>query len=117
MRLNLKLTKIIQPDNLKLLLSILFKIKTRRNTVRITTPSDYNKRVIDEIVKPVKQAAEKAFKKHGLKKPRIIVFVPKSETKPKINVKKVAEGLGAEIITDPAEIAKMKKKSRPWRPK
>ena len=85
--------------------------------MEITRESDYRKRVIDEIVKPIKQAAEYAFKKHGLRKPRIIVVVPKIKTKPKINVKKVAEGLGAEIITDPAKIAEMKKKARPWRPK
>ena len=36
---------------------------------RIT--SDYDQRVYDEIVKPVKQAAEKAFKKCGLGKPRL----------------------------------------------
>jgi len=63
MRLNLKLTKIIQPDNLKLLLSILFKIKTRRNTVRITTPSDYNKRVIDEIVTSRRKSVQKTWTK------------------------------------------------------
>jgi len=36
--------------------------------------------------------------------------------KPKINIKKVAKGLGAEIVTDPKKIAEMKKKARPWRP-
>ena len=85
-------------------------------TRKIMIPDEWNK-IIDEIVKPIKQAAEYAFKKHRLRKPRIIVVVPKIKTKPKINVKKVAEGLGAEIITDPAKIAEMKKKARPWRPK
>ena len=58
---------------------------------------DYNKRVIDEIVKPVKQAAERAFKKHGLGKPRIIVVrsVPENKTKLEVDIKK----------------------ARPWRPK
>ena len=44
-------------------------------------------------------------------------IIEKKKAKPKIDIKKVAEGLGAEIITDPEEIAKMKKKSRAWRPK
>jgi len=44
-------------------------------------------------------------------------IIEKKKAKPKIDIKKVAEGLGAEIITDPEEIAKMKKKSRLWRPK
>ncbi|KKQ91951.1 MAG: hypothetical protein UT16_C0010G0004 [Candidatus Azambacteria bacterium GW2011_GWA2_39_10] len=46
-----------------------------------------------------------------------IKIIGKKKAKPKIDIKKIAEGLGAEIITDPEEIAKMKKKSRPWRPK
>jgi len=44
-------------------------------------------------------------------------IIEKKKAKPKIDIKKVAEGLGAEIITDPAKIAEMKKKARPWRPK
>lgn len=79
--------------------------------------SDCDRQVYEEIIKPVKQAAEKAFKKYGLGKPRIIVLIPENKTKPKIDIKKVAEGLGAEIITDPKKIAEMKKKVYPRRPK
>lgn len=41
----------------------------------------------------------------------------KIKRKPKIDIKKIAELLGAEIITDPAKIAEIKKKAYPWRPK
>lgn len=39
------------------------------------------------------------------------------KVKPKIDIKKVAKGLGAERITDAVKIAEMKKKAHPWRPK
>lgn len=87
------------------------KIRERRER------EEYNKRVQKEIIEPVKQAAEKAFKLHGLGKPKIVVLVPENETKPKIDIKKIAKGLGAEIITDPKRIAEMKKKAHPLRPK
>ncbi|MDO8676233.1 MAG: hypothetical protein Q7K16_01085 [Candidatus Azambacteria bacterium] len=84
--------------------------------------SNYNKRVYEEIIKPIKQAAERAFKECGLKdKVKIVVIKSNNaehanKKKPKIDIKKIAEGLGAEIITDPTEIAKIKKKKYLWRP-
>ncbi|KKS43842.1 MAG: hypothetical protein UV07_C0021G0004 [Candidatus Azambacteria bacterium GW2011_GWB1_42_17] len=39
---------------------------------------NYDRRVYEEIVKPVKKAAEKAFRKYGLGRPKIIVIKSKA---------------------------------------
>ena len=75
------------------------KKKSTTNKERVNT-RNYN-RLVRDLGKLIKQ---------------YIKIIGKKKAKPKIDIKKIAEGLGAEIITDPEEIAKMKKKSRPWRP-
>lgn len=81
--------------------------------------SDYNQRVIEEIVKPVKKAAEMVFKKRGLKKPIIIVVRSRKtkrvgDEKPKIDIKKIAQGLGAKLSPTRKKIAEMKKRKYPF---
>ncbi|OGD42148.1 hypothetical protein A2127_00395 [Candidatus Jorgensenbacteria bacterium GWC1_48_12] len=63
---------------------VLLKIKTgKRNRVK-RMPAvgkgrrNYDRRVYEEIVKPVKKAAEKAFRKYGLGRPKIIVIKSKA---------------------------------------
>ena len=95
-----------------------------RKIAKKMTPIE--RRIHEEIVKPVKRAAEKAFRttekefaKRGLKcklgKPKIHIITSDSK-KPKIDIKKVAKGLKAEIIIDPKKIAEMKKIKHPLRP-
>lgn len=64
------------------------------------TPKDYNN-LVKNIGKLIRQ-----YRK----------IIKKDKKKPGIDIRKVAKGLGAEIITDPAKIAEMKKKKYPWHP-
>ncbi|OGD24670.1 hypothetical protein A2819_02940 [Candidatus Azambacteria bacterium RIFCSPHIGHO2_01_FULL_40_24] len=69
--------------------------KKRANT------KNYN-RLVRDLIKLIKR-----YKK----------IIEKKKAKPEIDIKKVAELLGAEIVTDPKKIAEMKKTAYPWRPK